>query len=401
MRWFHIVLLCLSSSVSWSAPKEELQELRGRIERLQQELAGAEEVKSEAADALKASEQAISSANRALYELDAQHRDISAALDRLHAQSEQLGRMVRGQQARLEKLIYRRYLSGSEDSLRLMLSGRDPAQVSRELYYYTYVSRARSEAIGQLRANLAQLKEVEEATREKAAELATVKTAQVQQKQRLEAERRVRKQVLTKVSGEIAGHRKEIGRLKQDEKRLTRLIDRLTKMLARKRAVPRSTPKRRGSGEQREPEPVGRVDEVPDDSFAGTPFQSLKGRLRLPVIGELANRFGSPRHDSGLTWRGLFIRAQAGQPIRAVADGRVVFADWLRGFGNLMILDHGSGYMSLYGNNESLLKQLGDAIRSGDTIASAGNSGGNQESGLYFELRHQGKPLDPLGWVGK
>jgi septal ring factor EnvC (AmiA/AmiB activator) len=116
------------------------------------------------------------------------------------------------------------------------------------------------------------------------------------------------------------------------------------------------------------------------------------------VRGELANHFGAPREDSGISWKGLFIRAQEGGEVRAVAGGRVVFADWLRGFGNLMIVDHGNGYMSLYGNNQALLKRVGDEVRAGDSIAAVGNSGGNQESGLYFELRHLSKPFDPLAW---
>ncbi|MEP7371060.1 MAG: peptidoglycan DD-metalloendopeptidase family protein, partial [Nitrosospira sp.] len=134
-------------------------------------------------------------------------------------------------------------------------------------------------------------------------------------------------------------------------------------------------------------------------STHGSPFSSLKGRLSLPVRGELANRFGSPRADGGITWKGLFIRSATGGDVKAIAGGRVVFADWLRGFGNLMIVDHGSSYMSLYGNNETVHKKVGDSVRGGDTIATVGNSGGNPESGLYFELRHQGKPFDPLNWV--
>jgi len=121
----------------------------------------------------------------------------------------------------------------------------------------------------------------------------------------------------------------------------------------------------------------------------------------LPIKGELTNRFGSPREAGGLVWKGLFIRAEAGQTVRAIADGRVVFADWLRGFGNLLILDHGGGYMSLYGYNESLLKTVGEMIKSGDAIAEVGNTGGNLHSGLYFELRYQSKPLNPMSWLTK
>lgn len=127
-------------------------------------------------------------------------------------------------------------------------------------------------------------------------------------------------------------------------------------------------------------------------------FEALKGQLRAPVAGRLAAKFGSKRGD-GPSWKGVFIRATEGADVHAIAAGRVVFAEWLRGFGNLIIVDHGGQYMSIYGNNQSLLKRAGDIVKAGDAIASAGNSGGNEESGLYFELRHQGRPFDPAGWV--
>lgn len=127
-------------------------------------------------------------------------------------------------------------------------------------------------------------------------------------------------------------------------------------------------------------------------------FEAMKGQLRAPVAGKLAAKFGAKRGD-GPSWKGVFIRATEGADIHAIAGGRVVFAEWLRGFGNLIIVDHGGQYMSIYGNNQSLLKRAGDVVKPGDAIASAGNSGGNEESGLYFELRHQGRPFDPAGWV--
>ena len=142
-----------------------------------------------------------------------------------------------------------------------------------------------------------------------------------------------------------------------------------------------------------------RNDNLPDNRFDGSPFDQLKGKLALPVKGEITNRFGTSRPDSTVLWKGLFLRTSAGQPVKAVAAGQVVFADWLRGFGNLLIVDHGKGYMSLYANNETLLKQVGEMLRGGDTIAAVGNSGGNKDSGLYFELRHESKPLDPMNWV--
>ena len=212
--------------------------------------------------------------------------------------------------------------------------------------------------------------------------MAAIAIEQTTQKRRLEQEKRARTQVLARIAREIQQQQREIGTLRRNENRLTRLIEQLGRIIARTPAPPRL-----------------RNERVPDSSVDGSPFEQLKGQLSLPVRGELGNRFGSQRSDGGLTWKGLFIAARTGEEVRAIAAGRVVFADWLRGFGNLLIIDHGGAYMSLYGNNETLYKRVGEVIQGGDAVAAVGNSGGNPDSGLYFELRHQGKPLDPLTWV--
>ena len=177
-------------------------------------------------------------------------------------------------------------------------------------------------------------------------------------------------------------------RLRRDEARLARLIEGLGRIVAHPRPAPQA---------QR---PALRNERTPDASLPADAFARLKGRLALPARGELVGRFGAPREASGTTWKGVFIRAEAGAEVKAIAPGRIVFADWLRGFGNLAIVDHGDGYLSVYGNNEALYKAVGQAVNAGDPIASVGNSGGNTETGLYFELRHLGQPIDPLKWVG-
>ena len=128
-------------------------------------------------------------------------------------------------------------------------------------------------------------------------------------------------------------------------------------------------------------------------------FSSLKGRLRVPVKGKLVYRYGAPRAGGGPDWKGIFLRSANGADVKVVAAGRVVFADWMRGFGNLIIVDHGSDYLSIYGNNQALLRDVGDEVLAGDAIALTGASGGSQETGLYFELRHEGKAFDPAKWV--
>jgi septal ring factor EnvC (AmiA/AmiB activator) len=142
------------------------------------------------------------------------------------------------------------------------------------------------------------------------------------------------------------------------------------------------------------------VESVPQPGEAlSASFSSLRGKLRLPVAGDLTGRFGAPRGAAGTEAKGVFIRAPEGQPVRAIAPGQVVYSDWMRGFGNLLIVDHGEAYLSIYANNESVLKRVGELVATGETIATTGASGGNEETGLYFELRHLGKAFDPLRWV--
>jgi murein hydrolase activator len=364
-------------------------------------------------DALKDSEQAISESNRTLSQLGAAQRQSKAELKSLQAQSDAVQASVKRRQGQLEKLLNVRYIRSSQDSTALLLSGKDPADISRLLRYYQYIARAHSQGIAELRQDLTELNGLTQQVRAKSAELKNVESKEREAKAQLETERQNKKQVLSRIGDDIRESRKEILTLKRDEARLTQLIERLALMIKRKEearravlraeALKRQTEARRQKPAQKGEKPavVARNDILPDDALDGLAFAKLRGRLRLPVRGELTNRFGSPRSDSGVSWSGLFIRAPEGQEVKAVAAGRLVFADWLRGFGNLAVIDHGNGYMSVYGNNEALLKQAGEMVQGGETVASVGNSGGNPESGLYFELRHRGKAFDPMRWVVK
>jgi len=381
-----ILILSHSLHAAPNVDKEDLKQLRSRIEALQKELAGTEESKSEVADALRDSERAISDANRKLAALTQAQGKANDKLSQLQIQSKQIKNHIEVQQSQLSKLLYRQYIGGGgqKEYLSLLLSQQDPSQIARNLYYYGYLSRARAGNINALRINLKSLDQLTRESREKSSEIAMIQVKQAEHKKQLEQKKTEHKKLLTGISMQVEQQRREISKLKHDEERLSRLVEKIAKMLARKNK------NRPGSLSN---------DRLPDASTDGNPFSALKGRLSLPVRGELTNRFGSPRADGGLTWKGLFIRSANGSDVKAIAGGRIVFADWLRGFGNLMIVDHGGSYMSLYGNNETNHKQAGDVVRGGDTIAAVGNSGGNMDSGLYFELRHQGKPFDPLNWV--
>ena len=375
-------IVSVAAAAAPNANEEELRTLRGRIEKLQRDLTAAEESRGEATDQLKASEKAVSEAQRALYSLSRDRRSIESQLESLTAGERDARAKLAEQEALAGRLLRLQYRQGAPDRLRLILEGEDAAGVARHIAYYGYVQRARAAIISELRRQGETLGALEGEAVTRRADLARNEAAQAAEAIRLEKERAERVKVVARISGDIARGRKEIGRLKRDEERLAKLVDQIAKALAAPPA----------------PAKGKRVDRVADASASAQPFEHLKGRMHLPVRGELANQYGTTREE-GATWKGLFIRSVSGETIHAVADGRVVYADWLRGFGNLLILDHGKGYMSLYANNEALLSQVGETVRGGDPIARVGASGGQGESGLYFELRRDGKTFDPLKWV--
>ena len=415
-----MVLVCLNSapgSTVWAkektatpptkaevaGKKDDLKELRGQIETLRKDVAAAESKRANAADQLKDIEQDISSTQRELATLTSKRSKLQESLNSLTTQSRTLESRLSNQQAQLEKLIYRQYLQGTPDSLRLLLNGDNPNQMARDLYYLTVIGRARSELLSEINASLQHKKALADDTQERAKEMAAIEAEQKKERNKLVAQREQRKQMVDKISASISAQRRQIGNLERDEKQLSQLIDRLSRILAAK-PKPRPEPTRKTPAGDNSQAPASKpsVSEIANDSTpeavpAGS-FARLQGSLRLPTRGTVTNRFGSARQEGG-SWKGLFIRANPGNEVKSIASGRIVFADWMRGFGNLLIIDHGGSYLSVYGNNDALLKQVGDNVKGGDTVASVGNSGGNPESGLYFELRHQGRPLDPLKWV--
>lgn len=385
-----LLLICLAAPVwgSVDGRRQELEGLRQRIEQLRKEIEQAAEDRSEAADALKQSEQRISDVNRNLRQLGGRLRTLNEELEELSSSTRQAQADLETQQERLAQLLRGGHAQPGNDALRLLLSGRDPGEVSRHLVYLRYIGQARQDMIRDYQRTLARLRELKAQTQAHRQNLDQARVQQLRQKKALEAEMRRRQTVLDKLSDQIRAQRRQVGTLVRDEQRLSRLIERLSR-LAAKPARPAQKPKTPGQ----------QVTDVADASLAHYEFDKLKGRLAMPVAGEILSRFGQPREGGGPAWKGIFIRAPQGREVRAVGNGRVAFADWLRGFGNLLILDHGDGFLSLYSNNESLYKQVGELVRAGDVIATVGNTGGQEEPGLYFELRRQGRPFDPLSWV--
>jgi septal ring factor EnvC (AmiA/AmiB activator) len=390
-----------------AARQADLKELRTRIDGLRKEISAAESSRSEAADRLKDSERSISGTQRELRELGEEKSSLQASLRALAHESGALEKELAAQQARLERLLHNQYLRGSPDPLRLLLNGDDPNRIARDLHYLGAIAKARSDMLAQIETTLARKRALTAETAGRAAALAEVEARQKEKHARLLALRDERKTTLSKISTQIAAQKKEVGNLQRDEKRMTQLIDRLSKLLAERaraqreaaRKAAREESARRATPSAKAPAGAGAaVENAHLPGATSGSFARLRGKLRLPVKGTVSNRFGAPRQE-GSTWRGLFIRSAAGSEVKSIAAGNVVFADWMRGFGNLLIVDHGDAYLSIYGNNEALLKSVGDAVQGGDAIATVGNSGGNPESGLYFEIRHQGQPVDPMRWA--
>ena len=357
---------CLFAQVAQATQQEDLEKLRKRITLVQQEFEKSNESKSEAADALRESERAISDSNRSYTRLALQQQVARNELHVLQQRASFLNTSLQQQQAELGRLLYQHYLdNGDQNLLNLLINNDDPNQVARDLHYYQYIAKSRVSALKSLRNSLANIQWVTEQVRSKSNEIAALQTDARNTLQQLQRDKNARALTLNNISRQLKQQRKEISRLQRNENQLSKLVAKLAHL-------------------------------IPDSGYVH--FKSLKGKLALPVKGKTSNRFGTLRPESTLAWTGWFVRAAPNQPVKAIAAGRTVYADWLRGFGNLLIIDHGQGYLSLYGNNETLYKQTGEAVKAGDTIASVGSSGGNEDSGLYFELRYEGKPFDPSGW---
>ncbi|MCG6952583.1 MAG: peptidoglycan DD-metalloendopeptidase family protein [Betaproteobacteria bacterium] len=364
------------------ARARDLAELRARIAKMKSALDKKEASQREARDLLRDSEHAISEVNRTLATLETEARALRKSASTIDARRRALAAEIGQQQAAIARLLAARHAAGAPDALRLALSGTDPGEVARKLYYLAQLSRARAEVIASYRADVAELEALRREAEAKAERLGQVRHQERDERERLLAEQRARRKVLDQVADEIRRNRRQMRVLRADEARLAKLVEEIGRLLA---ARPGAS--------------VVTIQKSPGAGTGGGSLAAQRGQLRLPVRGELVGRYGAPREASGAAAKGLFIRAKEGTPVTAIAHGQVVFADWMRGFGNLLIIDHGDDYLSIYAYNEALLKQVGDPVAMGERIAIVGSSGGREQSGLYFEMRHLGKTFDPMAWV--
>jgi murein hydrolase activator len=371
------------------AAKKDISGIQKKINEIKQKLNKSEEEKHDVTDALKKSETAISLANKELYKIKQEQKENESKLNQLKEQSLSIGEKLAQQQKQLGKLLYQQYAQGNQSYTKLILQSKSPSQISRDLKYQSYISKAHTKLIDDMQNNLNEIKQLDAQTTSALQRVAQLKAQQENERKKLQQEKSEKALVLKKLSKEIAAQRGQIKKLKRDEKRLSQLVIKLANIAKKQRQK---------ANQQKPSEVVTDNNQTPDNRYAGKKFASLKGKLKLPVQGQVTNQFGGKRKDSGITWKGLFIRANEGASVKAVATGRVVFAEWMRGFGNLIIVDHGSGYMSLYGNNQTILKNVGEDVNGGDSIAAVGNTGGNESNGLYYELRNNSVPFDPLKW---
>lgn len=344
--------------------RREIQTLRERIARdegeagrLQGALRTAETEVAEAAARLARTDAAMMPTRKRLGELEARRsREIAAA---------------ESEKANLAKTLRTAWRIGRQDRLRLLLNQQDPAAIDRVLAWHGHLNRTRIERIAAVRQSLDQLAATEHAL---GVELRALNETRAKQKQAaadLEQERRARGEVLAALRLEMKGRQGTLEALVQDGKQLEALLRALERALA----------------------------DIPVEAPTDTPFQTRRGRMGWPAAGEIRARFGDARAPGGaLIWRGLFIAGPTNRPVRAVHHGRVVFSDWMRGFGHLVILDHGGEYMSLYGHLQQSARSTGEWVQTGDELGRTGDSGGQDEPGLYFEIRHKGKPQDPVAW---
>lgn len=364
------VLLPVAVPAAPDANREALEALRARIEKLQSEFEETRGERDEVRAQLRDTERRIGNLVHGLRDTETHRRSEAQRLAALTQARDRQRVELAARRAELEQAVRAAYALGRQEYLKLLLSQEDPARVSRVLTYYHYLTAARAARIEGLSDSIARLDVLEKQINERQRALAGLHTDQLQQKQALDAARGERRAALARLNERLTSRSQEIERLKRDQERLARLVSELRTALART-PVPQPPPPDRGVG---------------------------RGRWPLPVKGRLSARFGQSKAMGDLRWRGIFLAAPEGTEVRAVTRGRVAYADWLRGFGLLLVLDHGGGLMTLYGHNQSLYKGVGDLVEAGEAIAASGNTGGPPQPGLYFEVREQGEPRDPLDW---
>jgi len=371
-----LLLLSLAPPISAQDPngalakikEQELEEVRTRISALKKSMDSAAAERDRLTGELQDIEVKIAEQRKRLRDIERDQQATQVRKDKLDAELAGREAHLDAESAALAAQVRSAYMSGNQEKIRLLLNQQDPATLGRLMAYYRYLNDYRA---GNIEAIVEEIRELEQLRSQIAAEearLANLAQTRYDELGRLNASLESRQELLAALRKRIADESKEVDRLAAQEQDLTRLIAELTSILS----------------------------DYPITSEQ--PFSELKGKLTWPVAGTLLHDFGQPR-AGGIRWNGVVLAAPRGREVRAVYHGRVAFADWLAGMGLLVIVDHGEGYMTLYGYNETLLKDTGDWVAPGDVIATVGDSGGQSRASLYFEVRRGKKPENPRRWV--
>ena len=352
--------------------ERQLQQLRQDISQLQSWLSEARDEQSELQNQLRQTETQISRLVNQIAANTQEAQTLEQRMRRLRSEQDELQEQLDQQAGFLRQQIRAAYSMGRQEYLKVLLNQQEPDRVARLLRYYDYINRERTRRIEDYLAIARQLDQVQAEIITRGQALEQVRRSLQQRRQDLVGEQRQRQRVISELSQKISGRDDELQALQADQKRLEELLKAVTEAIVR----------------------------LPPPRDA-RPFPDMRGELPWPLRGRVLSAFGSRQHNNRLVSRGLTIQANQGDAIQAIHGGRVVFADWMRGFGFLIIVDHGDGYMSLYGHNQTLKRRTGDWVNAGDEIATAGSTGGQQRSALYFEIRHQGQPVDPITWIAR
>lgn len=372
LRLFAFCLLLINPMAQAATESTEDDYKRQQLEKLQQQIRDSEkaienqQVKHKfLSNLLKKSESDISNVARALNQIQQDKIANTKQVSDLKAEQIDLNREKQVNKKLLAGQISSMYVTGDHDYSKLLLNQQEPAKLERILGYYDFLNRARAENLDRIESILFRLKEIDEELTNSLQKLSTLEQEQLKKRDQLTRHQKERKVTIAKLQRKLRTESQQLEQLKQNEQELTEALARIESMVTK--AI----------------ELVG--------------LSHLKGQLGWPVQGKLTNRFGRKRRGS-LRWKGVVINSSSGTPVQTVHQGLVLFADWLKGFGWVIVVDHGEGYMSLYGHNQTLLKTVGEKVEAGEPIALVGKSGGQQNSGLYFEIRHQGVAINPSKW---
>jgi septal ring factor EnvC (AmiA/AmiB activator) len=346
----------------------ELRALNQKIDRITAQVSHDALERERQSAGLRSAEMSLGQARGELGRLNHEYADRSERRTALAQDKEHEQQVLANERAALAGQLRAAYMIGREEPLKLLLNQQDPLHSARLYTYYSYFGRARARQIGEIQDHVQRLDDLDGQLAQQQQDLSSLKAAQQTQLQQLEHSRNDRQSVLASLNAAAQTRERSLARLKTQQADLERLMQQLDHSL---KTVP-----------------------PPDNATA---FGRSRGQLPWPVAGHVTAQFGA-RRASGISWEGVVIATERGAPVAAVAAGRVVYADWLPGLGLLVIIDHGEGYMSLYGHNDRLFKAVGEAVSAGESIAAAGDTGGRASPELYFEIRRAGKPVNPGPW---